>query len=410
VPGAPIGVSVLRARTVALAVLGAALVVGASGAGADSPSPAASPGLLSWEKWQHLPGVFDLGLEGDGHGLIAQASVFFNVSRAGAMTPITGVDSYSQSGGIEAYFAVSRGEPRGGGCRFQNGAIYVIEPKTTRQILEVDARTGRQRPFATLDGVSSLNGIGFDGSGSFGDHPLLVTGPRSAGGGFEIAAIDCYGNVRVITTAAPRLEGGIAVAPTGFGAHRGELIVPDEISGDIIGVRPDGGASVIASYTASIGGDIGVESAGFVPRDFYTNGGAAYLSDRGTANNPHPGTDSILRLRSAQLAGAGVKEGDLLVATEGAGTTLLVTCAASCSARPLASGPPTAHIEGHLVFLNDQPSSVVATTPAPHRPRPGPTPKLTLLRNPYLAPALAGAGVVVLAVAVILLLRRRSRG
>jgi hypothetical protein len=366
--------------------------------------------LLSWERWQHLPGVFDLGLEGDGHGLIAQSSVFSFVTRSGTITPITGVNSYSQSGGIEAYFAVSHGEPRGGGCRFQNGAIYVIEPKTTRQILEVDAQSGRQRRFATLDGVSSLNGIAFDGTGSFGDHPLLVTGPRSSGGGYEVAAIDCYGNVRVVTTAAPRLEGGIAVAPSGFGAHGGELVVTDEIGGDIIGVRADSTTAVLASYKASIGQDIGVESAGFVPRDFFTNGGSAYLSDRGTANSPHPGTDSILRLRSTQLAGAGVKEGDLLVAAEGAGTTILVTCATTCDARPLANGPPTGHIEGHLVFLNDQPGATVGVTPAPERPRHGAAPRSAPTRNAYLAPALAGSGLVVLAVAVILLVRRRSRG
>ena len=55
---------------------------------------------------------------------------------------ITGEGSYSNTSGAEAYFAVSRGQPQAGGCRFQNGAIYVIDPKTTKQILEVDAQSG----------------------------------------------------------------------------------------------------------------------------------------------------------------------------------------------------------------------------------------------------------------------------
>jgi hypothetical protein len=387
-----------------------ALLAGASGAGAAGPSPTASPGLLTWETWQHLPGVFDLGLEAGGSGLIAQAGAFFKVSRGGASSPITGGGAYSSSGGTEAYFAVSRGEPQGGACRFPNGAIYGIDPRNTKQVLEVDTKNGRPRGFATLDGVDSLNGIAFDDTGSFGDHRLLVTGPKSGGGGkIEVAAVDCHGGVRVITTAAPRMEGGIAVAPRGFGSHGGELVVPDEISGDIIGVKVDDTSSVLAGFKAHTGQDVGVESAGFVPSGFLRNGGTAYLSDRGTANNPHGGTDSILRLRSGDLAAAGVKEGDLLVASEGAGTTVVVACSRDCTVRPLANGPPSGHIEGHLVFLNDQPAAGVATTPAPELSHPGaiPTGGAT---NAYLAPALTGAGLVVLAVAVILVVRRRRSG
>jgi hypothetical protein len=397
-----------RAATLATA---AALLLGTSGAGAASPSPAASPGGLSWDKWQHLPGVFDLGPEAGGHGLIAQAQVFFMIERSGANTPITGLGAYGNSTGAEAYFAVSRGQPPGGNCRFQNGAIYVIDPRNTRQVLEVDPRNGKPRGFAAVDGVDSLNGIAFDDTGTFGDHPMLVTGPKTGGanGASEIAAIDCHGDVRVISTSAPRMEGGMAIAPGGFGKHAGELIATDEIVGDIIGVKADGTTSVLASYKDSVGQDIGVESAGFVPPDFMSGGGSVYLSDRGTANSPHPGTDSVLRLRSTQLAAAGVREGDLVVATEGAGTTLSVTCAAACSVRPLASGPPTAHVEGHLVFLNDPPASVM-TTPSPQPPPSNPILQVTRSRNPLLGPALAGLGLVVVVVALVLLLRRRSRG
>ena len=64
------------------------------------------------------------------------------------------------------------------------------------------------------------------------------------------------------------------------------------------------------------GGDIGLESAGFVPRGFGV-GDAAYLADRFSKGNRHPGTDSILRLPGQELANAGVLPGDLLVGDRG---------------------------------------------------------------------------------------------
>jgi hypothetical protein len=86
-----------------------------------------------------------------------------------------------------------------------------------------------------------------------------------------------------------------------------------------------------------------VESAGFVP------GGAvsAYLADRFSAGNRHPGDDAILRL---DLARAGARAGDLLVATEGGARTIDIRCASRCTVRYVAAGPAIAHAEGHIVF------------------------------------------------------------
>lgn len=61
------------------------------------------------------------------------------------------------------------------------------------------------------------------------------------------------------------------------------------------------------------GGDIGVESAGFVPPGF-SAGDPAYLADRFSRGNSHRGTDSILRLPGQELISAGVRAGDLLIA------------------------------------------------------------------------------------------------
>jgi hypothetical protein len=87
-----------------------------------------------------------------------------------------------------------------------------------------------------------------------------------------------------------------------------------------------------------------------VPPGFST-GGFAYLADRATPDNPFPGTDSILRLASASLVSAGVQEGDLVVSTEGSGTTVSVHCAASCTVSQVAQGTPGGHIEGHLLLV-----------------------------------------------------------
>jgi hypothetical protein len=75
-----------------------------------------------------------------------------------------------------------------------------------------------------------------------------------------------------------------------------------------------------------------------------------YLADRLTPGNRHPGDDAILRLPAAGLAGAGIRAGDLLVATEGGAKTIDVRCAATCAVRYVAAGPAIAHAEGHIVF------------------------------------------------------------
>src|SRR5205823_5183932 len=108
-------------------------------------------------------------------------------------------------------------------------------------------------------------------------------------------------------------EGGIAVAPRDFGTFGGELIAPDEGNGSIYAVSPRGHLRTVAASGVPAGGDIGVESAGFVPP---SGAAAAYLADRGTPGNPHPGTDSVLRLTGAALSTAGVRPRDLLVGTE----------------------------------------------------------------------------------------------
>ncbi len=91
-----------------------------------------------------------------------------------------------------------------------------------------------------------------------------------------------------------------------------------------------------------------MESTGFVPQ----RAAAAYLADRFSAGNKHPGDNAILQLSAAQLARAGIRAGDLLIATEGGARTIDIRCAAACTIRSVAAGPAIAHAEGHVVFAS----------------------------------------------------------
>jgi hypothetical protein len=148
----------------------------------------------------------------------------------------------------------------------------------------------------------------------------------------------------------PRVEGGIAVAPRGFGRFGGRLIAPDELGGVLVAVDARGRSTTLVRSGLPAGGDIGVESLGFVPAGF-DGGMTALLADRAVRGAPHPGTDSILGVSGAALRSAGVRAGDLLAATEGGGETIAVRCGPrSCTRRLVAHGPRVTHAEGHVVF------------------------------------------------------------
>src|SRR5437870_1806944 len=104
-----------------------------------------------------------------------------------------------------------------------------------------------------------------------------IGGPRQDG--WIVDAIDCNGSVENITRSAPRTEGGIEVAPKDFGAFGGALIAPDELGGNIYAIAADGSSKVVLASGLPAGGDIGVESAGFIPPGM-DSGGEVFYSDR----------------------------------------------------------------------------------------------------------------------------------
>ena len=327
-----------------------ALGVAATALAACSASPgqhSTGPPSASWGAFRHLPGVVDLaGPRADGSFLVAAAGRLFILGRDGTLRLFArGADGYQTAMGTEPYLALAGSYPdRGNHCSFGTNTAFALEPGSRPGVIRISPQ-GRARRFASLPPGHSPSGIAFDSTGRFG-HRLLVTAEYR--GRTTVLAIGCDGQVSLIAAGAPAMEGGIAVAPATFGRFGGDLIAPDEGRGLVYAVDPAGTVVTLARSGLPAGGDIGVESAGFVP----PRAGAAYLADRFSAGNRHAGDNAILRMTAAGLARAGIRAGDLLVATEGGAGTIDVRCAAACTVRYVAAGPAIAHAEGHIVFTS----------------------------------------------------------
>jgi hypothetical protein len=326
-------------------ILGSVALAGCSPASRPVPRGPALP--ARWAPFLHVPGVVDLaGPRADGSFTVAAAGHLFLLGRDGALSPFArGPAGYSTATGPEPYIALTADDPvTASGCSFRRDTIFAIEPGAKPGVIMIDPQ-GRAGRYANLPHGVTPNGIAFDATGRFG-HRLLVT--AGGHGGTTLFAIDCKGRVTPILAHGPAVEGGIVVAPPTFGRFGGDLIAPNETSGHVFAFQPNGNVVTLAGSGLPSGGDIGVESAGFVPPGF-GRAGAAYLSDRLSPGNKHPGTNSILRLPGPELVRAGVRPGDLLIATEGGAKTIVVRCGSSCTVRHIADGPAVAHGEGHIV-------------------------------------------------------------
>jgi hypothetical protein len=315
---------------------------------ASCGADAAPTQSVTWASFQPAPRVIDAaGPRSDGRLVVAVAGglQLFSGSSLRPFSSSTGHGAYVPSPG-EPYLALTPKVrlPRSR-CSFHRDEVFAIGNNPAR-IVRIN-RAGAASDFATLPSPF-LSGITFDRVGTFG-HRLLVTG--TANGQTTLYAIDCRGRIRTLTRHGPLVEGGIEVAPRSFGRFAGRLIALEERRGAIYAFKPSGSAATLPAPSLPSGPDIGVESLGFVPR--LKAGGAAFLAGYGGQANPHPGTDSILRLTAAQLTSAGVSAGDLLVATEGGAETAVVHCrkGKGCVVRAIGQGPSATHAEGHIAFL-----------------------------------------------------------
>ena len=299
---------------------------------ASGGSAATSSRLARWITFAHVKTPLDVaGPRADGALVMAAAGRLFLVGPRGRVVGFA--PAYQSPGGEEPYIALSPG-----GC-FGNQTVYALRLAKGRGVTAIST-SGKVRRFATISAPGLPDGI------AFGWGKLLVTINHSST--TTVDAIDCHGRVRAVTRTAPKVEGGIAVAPSTFGRFAGDLIAPDEDGGRVFAITPGGRSVLVASSGLPHGGDIGVESEGFVPAGRYR----AVTADRFTPNNRHPGDDVLLALSSAALAKQGVRAGDLLVATEGGDRADAISCTqAACRVRHVADGPSEAHGEGHIAFL-----------------------------------------------------------
>src|SRR5205823_3705189 len=157
-----------------------------------------------------------------------------SLSPAGAVAGFA--NAYRSPGGGEPYVAMSPG-----GC-FGQGTVYALQVVGRAGVTAISG--GRVHRLATIFAPGLLNGITFDTTGRFG-HRLLVT--VNNGAHTTVEAIGCNGRVTRLTRSAPRVEGGIAVAPTSFGRFGGDLIAPDEISGRVYAITPTGRSLLVAN-------------------------------------------------------------------------------------------------------------------------------------------------------------------
>jgi hypothetical protein len=325
-------------------VAGCALLL-ACGRTASAGTPAAGPAAHAaahWSKGTSVRGIVDLTSPRSDGTIVAAAR-----GRLMTIDPLAGssklfAPQYSAPPGLEPYITLAGPGLSSHGCSLHQGTLYALRLRGGNGVTAISP-SGAVRRFARLPSAGLEDGIALDTSGRLG-HGLLVTATNH--GVDTVYSIDCRGHVRTLTASAPWLEGGVVVAPAGFGRFGGDLIAPNEHNGEIYAVAPDGSTTILARSGLPHGQDIGVESLGFVPAGYHH----ALVADRHTPGNPHPGDDRILELTSGALTTAGVRPGQLLAVSEGGARTIAVNCASTCTVKQVAVGPPEAHIEGHVAF------------------------------------------------------------
>jgi hypothetical protein len=297
--------------------------------------------LAPWPEFIHVHTPLDFAGPVPGGPLVLAANGrLWRVGGGGQIRPWA--SAYRSPGGGEPYIAVARpGHP---GCGFGRRTVYALRLVDGPGLVAIPPR-GPVHRFAEISTPGLLDGIAFDEQGGFG-YRLLVT--INSGLQTTVDAVSCHGRVTTITRRAPRVEGGIVVARRPFGRFGGDLIAPEEQTGQIWAISPRGRSILIARSGLPAGRDIGVESEVQVPGGRYALLGA----DRLTPGNPHPGDDALLRIGSLGLRKAGVRPFDVLVGTEGGARLQDLRCQARCSVREIAAGPAVAHLEGHLGVIS----------------------------------------------------------
>lgn len=323
--------------------------------------PAAAEATTRWRKYLYAGRVNDVvGPRRDGHLVISAGGKLWLVGHPRDRVRLAprkrSRPRYLMlDPGIEPYIAhISASQ-----CGFRRDEVYALsgpEPALLRV-----TENGATYPYVSLPANFASKGIVLDTGGLFGGQ-LLVIGRIP--GLTQLYGV-CNQQLTLLAQFPQRVEGGLAIAPPTFGDFVGQLLGAEEQTGNVYAIAPGAVApTTIATPAAPAGGDIGVESLGIVPQGM-TRRGAAFLSDRLTPGNFQPGSGNLTHIRWRALKRAGVREGDLLVATEAGALTFAIRCAgATCTSQLVAHGVSKAHSEGHIAFAKRR------LKPLEHRPPP----------------------------------------
>ena len=226
-----------------------------------------------------------------------------------------------------------------------------------------------------VSGLSgAVRGILFDSVGSFG-HDMLVTTILG-----NVYRIKSDGSTQLLAAVGEDTE-GLDIAPPGFGAFGGQLVVASEGSGRLRAITTGG---VVTDLSATFGFTIpGAEELTFVPLNL------------GASGNPVEGfyganyTPNVVKADASQFAGF---QGDAIVTSETTGHVFRV------------------HWNGSTFVVTDvgqfpnQPEDGIFVTAAIINPRPGPAPETIPTLNQWGTFGL----ILLLAAASVHRIRKRS--
>src|SRR5216683_28593 len=121
----------------------------------------------TWEQWKSIPGVFDVGGPRNGFLVVAGSAALYLVHPEGEVATFArGSGGYHDDAGTEAYLAVSPGgHVSASDCDFVRDETFILRLHAPLGVTRVDVAGVNSGAFATVTGVSSLNGIAFDTTG-----------------------------------------------------------------------------------------------------------------------------------------------------------------------------------------------------------------------------------------------------
>src|SRR5436190_18800511 len=174
----------------------------------------AAAATATWQSVQAAPGVVDVAGPRTDDTLVAAVGggiEAFNGRSLIPFTHLTGRGAYAPSAG-ESYIAVTPDVrlPKSG-CSVHRNDVFALGDNPDR-VVRITSR-GNASNFVSLPSPF-LSAIAFDRVGTFG-HRLLVAG--TANDATTLYAIDCRGRAKVLTGHGLLIEGGMEVAPRGFG-------------------------------------------------------------------------------------------------------------------------------------------------------------------------------------------------